>query len=70
MEGGDDPMPRYEDLDPRKLADWQIAEAVEENMPTPEQWRDKLELKKDDYPHGEVVSTRLHEDYRPPEKQA
>ncbi|MCJ7641106.1 MAG: formate--tetrahydrofolate ligase [Desulfobacterales bacterium] len=41
-------MPRYEDLDPRKLADWQIAEAVEENMPTPEQWRDKLGLMKDE----------------------
>jgi formyltetrahydrofolate synthetase len=41
-------MPRYEDLDPRKLADWQIAEATEGNMPTPEQWRDKLGLQKDE----------------------
>ncbi len=41
-------MPKYEDLDPRKLADWQIAEATEGNMPTPEQWRDKLGLQKDE----------------------
>ena len=41
-------MSRYEDLDPRKLADWQIAEATEGNMPTPEQWRDKLGLQKDE----------------------
>jgi formyltetrahydrofolate synthetase len=41
-------MPRYEDLDPRKIADWQIAEATEGNMPTPEQWRDKLGLQKDE----------------------
>jgi len=41
-------MARYEDLDPRKLADWQIAEATEGNIPTPEQWRDKLGLQKDE----------------------
>jgi formyltetrahydrofolate synthetase len=41
-------MSRYEDLDPRKLADWQIAEATEGNIPTPEQWRDKLGLQKDE----------------------
>jgi len=41
-------MPKYEDLDPRKLADWQIAEATEGNIPTPEQWRDKLGLQKDE----------------------
>jgi len=48
MKGGDEEMSRYEDLDPRKLADWQIAEATEGNMPTPEQWRDKLGLQKDE----------------------
>jgi formate--tetrahydrofolate ligase len=30
------------------MADWQIAEAAEENMPTPEEWRAKLGLKKDE----------------------
>jgi len=31
-----------------KMKDWQIAEAAEENMPTPEEWRDKLGLQKDE----------------------
>jgi len=35
-------------LDPRKYADWQIAEAAEGNMPTPEEWREKLGLQKDE----------------------
>jgi len=39
---------KYIDADPRMLADWQIADIAEENMPTPEQWRDKLGLKKDE----------------------
>ena len=26
------------------MADWQISEAAEENMPTPEQWQEKLGL--------------------------
>jgi formate--tetrahydrofolate ligase len=30
------------------MADWQIAEAAEEHMPTPEEWRAKLGLKKDE----------------------
>ncbi|MBU0651671.1 MAG: formate--tetrahydrofolate ligase, partial [Proteobacteria bacterium] len=34
--------------DPRKLADWQIADIAEENMPTVDQWRDKLGLQKDE----------------------
>lgn len=34
--------------DPTKMADWQIAEAAEKNMPTPEEWREKLGLKKDE----------------------
>ncbi|MBI2329424.1 MAG: formate--tetrahydrofolate ligase [Chloroflexi bacterium] len=34
--------------DVSKMADWQIAEAAEENMPTPEEWRAKLGLKKDE----------------------
>ena len=31
-----------------KMADWQISEAAEENMPTPDDWVEKLGLKKDD----------------------
>jgi len=34
--------------DVSKMADWQIAEAAEEHMPTPEEWRVKLGLKKDE----------------------
>lgn len=30
------------------MADWQISEAAEKNMPTPEEWRDKLGLEKDE----------------------
>ncbi|UCD83229.1 MAG: formate--tetrahydrofolate ligase [Deltaproteobacteria bacterium] len=35
-------------LDPVKMKDWQIAEIAEENMPTWEEWRDRLGLKKDE----------------------
>ena len=31
-----------------KMKDWQISEAAEKNMPTPEAWREKLGLKKDE----------------------
>ena len=31
-----------------KMADWQISEAAEKNMPTPDKWREKLELEKDE----------------------
>jgi len=34
--------------DVSKMADWQIAEAAEEHMPTPEEWRVKLGLEKDE----------------------
>ncbi len=34
--------------DTSKMADWQIAEAAEEKMPTPDEWRAKLGLKKDE----------------------
>jgi formate--tetrahydrofolate ligase len=34
--------------DATKLADWQISEEAEKNMPTPEQWREKLGLQKDE----------------------
>ena len=31
-----------------KMEDWQIAEAAEQNMPAPDEWRDKLGLEKDE----------------------
>jgi methylenetetrahydrofolate dehydrogenase (NADP+)/methenyltetrahydrofolate cyclohydrolase/formyltetrahydrofolate synthetase len=31
-----------------KMEDWQIAEAAEQNMPTPDEWRDKLGLEKEE----------------------
>jgi formate--tetrahydrofolate ligase len=34
--------------DVSKMADWQIAEAACENMPTPAEWQEKLGLKKDE----------------------
>jgi formyltetrahydrofolate synthetase len=34
--------------DVSKMADWQIAEAAEEHMPTSEEWQEKLGLKKDE----------------------
>ncbi len=37
--------------DVSKMADWQIAEAAEEHMPAPEEWQEKLGLKK-----GEVLA--------------
>ncbi len=41
--------------DATKMADWQISEAAEKKMPTPEQWREKLGLKKDEMlPMGQV----------------
>ncbi|RLC10187.1 MAG: formate--tetrahydrofolate ligase [Deltaproteobacteria bacterium] len=35
-------------FDPTKYEDWQISEAAEANMPTPDEWRDKLGLEKDE----------------------
>lgn len=34
--------------DATKMADWQISEAAEEKMPTPDEWRERLGLKKDE----------------------
>ncbi len=34
--------------DATKLADWQISEEAEKKMPTPEQWRERLGLQKDE----------------------
>ena len=38
-----------------KLKDWQIAEAAEASMPTPDEWREKLNLEKDEIiPFGRI----------------
>jgi len=34
--------------DATKMADWQISEAAEKNMPAPEEWKEKLGLEKDE----------------------
>ncbi|MBW1689186.1 MAG: formate--tetrahydrofolate ligase [Deltaproteobacteria bacterium] len=31
-----------------EMSDWQISEAAEENMPTPEEWREKINLQRDE----------------------
>jgi len=39
--------------DATKMKDWQISEAAEANMPSPDEWRDKLGLEKGELiPHG------------------
>jgi len=41
--------------DTTKMKDWQIAEAAEENMPTPDEWRERLSLQKDELiPYGRL----------------
>jgi methylenetetrahydrofolate dehydrogenase (NADP+)/methenyltetrahydrofolate cyclohydrolase/formyltetrahydrofolate synthetase len=41
--------------DATKMKDWQISEAAEENMPTPDGWREKLNLQKDEIiPYGRL----------------
>ena len=41
--------------DATKLKDWQIAEAAEENMPTIDKWRERLNLQKDEIiPYGRL----------------
>ena len=39
-----------------KMKDWQISEAAEKKMPTPDEWREKLGLKKDELiPYGRLA---------------
>jgi len=39
-----------------KMQDWQISEAAEKKMPTPDEWREKLDLKKDELiPYGRLA---------------
>ncbi len=38
-----------------KMKDWQISEAAEENMPTPDEWQERLNLQKDEIiPYGRL----------------
>jgi len=39
---------KYNEADPRKLPDWQVAEIAEEYMPSVDEWKDKLGLKKEE----------------------
>jgi len=42
-------------LDPTQFKDWQIAEEAEKTMPSPEEWREKLGLEKDEMiPYGKT----------------
>ncbi len=42
--------------DVSKMAEWQIGEAAEEHMPTPDEWRAKLNLNKDEMlPYGRIA---------------
>src|SRR5512139_3243047 len=42
--------------DATKLKDWQIAEEAEKKMPTPDEWREKLKLQKDEImPFGRIA---------------
>jgi len=42
--------------DATKMKDWQIAEAAEANMPTPEVWQERLNLHKDEIlPYGRIA---------------
>ena len=39
-----------------KMKDWQISEAAEKNMPSPDQWREKLNLQKEEViPYGRLA---------------
>jgi len=39
-----------------KMKDWQISEAAEKNMPSPEEWRDRMGLEKDELmPYGRLA---------------
>jgi formate--tetrahydrofolate ligase len=41
--------------DATKLKEWQISELAEENMPTPDEWREKLQLAKEEVvPYGRI----------------
>ncbi|MCK4728051.1 MAG: formate--tetrahydrofolate ligase, partial [Desulfobacterales bacterium] len=42
-------------LDPTKYKDWQISEEAEKEMPTPDEWREKLGLQEEEViPYGRL----------------
>jgi len=42
--------------DPTKMKDWEIAQEAEKNMPTPDEWRERLGLRKDEIiPYGRIA---------------
>ena len=42
--------------DATKMPEWQIAEMAEAKMPTPDEWREKLGLQKDEIlPYGRIA---------------
>ncbi|MFC2047638.1 formate--tetrahydrofolate ligase [Chloroflexota bacterium] len=42
--------------DATKMQDWEIADAAEANMPTPDEWRERLNLEKDELlPYGRIA---------------
>lgn len=48
-------MRRTLPYDPTKMADWEIAREAERSLPTPEEWRDRLGLERDEIlPHGRI----------------
>jgi len=50
--------------DPTKMADWQIAAEAEKHMPTPEQWRERLGLEKDEViPYGRICKLDFQKIY-------
>ncbi|MGQ9531670.1 MAG: formate--tetrahydrofolate ligase [Desulfotomaculales bacterium] len=50
--------------DPTKMADWQIADEAEKNMPTPEEWRERLGLEKDEIiPYGRICKLDFRKIY-------
>ncbi len=50
--------------DPTKMADWQIAAEAEKTMPTPEEWRERLGLQKDEIiPYGRICKLDFQKIY-------
>ncbi len=50
--------------DPTKMEDWQIAAEAEKNMPTPEEWRERLGLEKDEViPYGRICKLDFRKIY-------
>ena len=56
--------------DASKMKDWQIAEAAEEHLPGPDEWREKLGLKKNEMiPYGKTPKLDFMKIGRTPQEQ-